>query len=143
MEGNDTLSMKVTIAKLICWGLAIFDLILGGASVTIPDTVLRLFAPGREGSGSALLRRTGAVWLFFTVVQAWAAVNTGDQRALRAVSVLRLQEVGADPLWLASGEDFGWFGKFGLVFAPLFNLVTGLFLAHVASRLSSRSQEVR
>ena len=56
-----------------------------------------------------------------------------------AVSILRLQEVPADPIWLASGEGFGAFGKFGLVFAPIFNLAAGLFLAHLAKELEKKA----
>ncbi|MBK5093648.1 MAG: hypothetical protein JJE48_09065 [Actinobacteria bacterium] len=57
--------------------------------------------------------------------------------ALRAVAVLRLQEVSADPIWLATGEGFGAFGKSGLVFAPVFNLLAGLFLWRLAKELES------
>ena len=56
-----------------------------------------------------------------------------------AVSILRLQEVPADPIWLASGEGFGAFGKFGLVFAPILNLAAGLFLAHLAKELEKKA----
>ena len=63
------------------------------------------------------------------------ALKPENAKALRAVSILRLQEVPADPIWLAAGEGFGVFGKFGLVFAPVFNLMAGLFLAHVAGEL--------
>ena len=60
--------------------------------------------------------------------------------ALRAVAILRLQEVPADPMWLASGKDFGIFGKFGLVFAPLFNLIGGLFLWKLAKDLEAEEE---
>lgn len=123
------------IAKLICWQLVAFDILLGGASLIAPRTVLKLFAPGIEPEGEALLRRAAAIWLFFVPVQLWAALKADDPKALRAVSVLRLQEVLADPIWLKTGSGFGAFGKFGLIFAPTFNLVAGSFLAHVANAL--------
>ena len=53
--------------------------------------------------------------------------------------MLRLQEVPADPLWLATGEGFGAFGKFGLVFAPLFNLFAGLFLRSLANDIEEKA----
>jgi len=43
-------------------------------------------------------------------------------------------------MWLASGKDFGIFGKFGLVFAPLFNLIGGLFLWKLAKDLEAEEE---
>lgn len=128
---------KLLIARLLCGGLAAFDLLLGLSSLLTPRLVLRLFSPASEPSGEALLRRAAALWLFFIPVQVWAAFRTDDPVALRAVSILRLQEVPADPVWLASGKDFGVFGKFGLVFAPIFNLLAGSYLAYLANELDS------
>lgn len=119
---------KVLVAKLICWSLVGFDALLGGLSMFAPRTVMKLFAPDAEPEGAPLLRRAAAIWLFFIPVQVWAALKTEDPVALRTVAILRLQEVGADPMWLATGKGFGFFGKFGLIFAPVFNLVVGTFL---------------
>jgi hypothetical protein len=94
--------------------------------------------PGRGAGGRALLRRASAIWLFFVPVQIWAAIKTENPTALRTVSILRLQEVPADPIWLATGEGFGIFGKFGLVFAPVFNLVVGIFLWLLARDLEKK-----
>lgn len=129
------LSTRVLLAKLICAGLAVFDTVLGGASLLAPRVVAKAFSPGVEPSDVSLLRRTAMIWLFFIPVQIWAALRTENPSALRAVSVLRLQEVGADPTWLATGEGFGFFGKFGLVSAPVFNLIAGLYLWKVARDL--------
>ena len=141
MEEKDSLGVKLLIAKLICWGLFAFDVLLGSASLLSPRAVLKSFAPGEEPAGEALLRRAGSIWLFFVPVQLWAALKTENPKALRAVSVLRLQEVPADPVWLATGKGFGAFGKFGLVFAPAFNLVAGSYLAYVAGALEKKSAQ--
>lgn len=135
------LSTKVLLAKLLCAALAVFDLGLGGASLLAPRTVARAFAPGVEPEDTSLLRRAATIWLFFIPVQLWAALRTENPTALRAVAILRLQEVPADPTWLASGKGFGFFGKFGLVFAPIFNLVGGLFLWKVAKDLEAAEKE--
>jgi hypothetical protein len=133
------LDINVVIAKLICWSLVGFDILLGGLSLAAPDTVLKLFAPGGEPGGAPLLRRAGSVWFFFVPVQIWAALKTENPTALRAVSILRLQEVPADPVWLAAGKDFGFFGKFGLVFAPAFNLVVGTYLWWLARKVEKEA----
>lgn len=126
---------KLLVARLICWSLVGFDALLGGLSMASPRLVSRIFSPGAEPEGVPLLRRTAAIWLFFIPVQVWAAVNTRNPAALRAVAVLRLQEVPADPVWLASGKQFGRFGKFGLVFAPSFNFAAGFYLWMLAREL--------
>ena len=119
----------------VCLFLAATDLVLGGASFLAPRLVLRLLAPDSGPEGEALLRRTGALWLFFLAAQAWAAFHPDDPRALRAVAVLRLQEVPADPVWLAFGKGFGLFGRLGMAAAPLFNLASAFYLWRGASRL--------
>ena len=126
------------VAKLICMGLALFDILLGGLTVLKPRWMMRILAPGEEPAGEALLRRSGTTWLFFAVVQAWAAMDSENSTALRAVSVLRLQDVPADLAWLASGSGFGWFGRFSLILAPTLNFAVGCFLAHVARRIEKK-----
>lgn len=142
MEKRGNLGDKLLIARLICWGLTIFDLALGGLAVLAPRLLMRLLAPGEEPADVAPLRRAGTIWLFFVPVQAWAGVNTENPAALRAVSVLRLQEVPADPVWLATGSGFGWFGKFSLILAPTFNFAVGCFLAHVARLIDKEAGTV-
>ena len=131
----EAIDPKVLIAKLICWSLVGFDILLGGLSLVSPETVMKAFAPEGGFQGAPLLRRAGSIWTFFVPVQFWAALKTKNPTALRAVAILRLQEVPADPIWLATSEGFGFFGKFGLVFAPLFNLVAGTYLWWVARQL--------
>jgi len=138
MDSEGT-GFKVLLAKLICWSLVGFDALLGGLSMASPRLVSRIFSPGTEPEGFPLLRRTAAIWLFFIPVQVWAAVRTRNPAALRAVAVLRLQEVPADPVWLAAGKGYGRFGKFGLVFAPLFNLSAGSFLLVLARELEKKA----
>lgn len=138
---EENTDLKTVIARLVCWGLVAFDTLLGGLSMLSPELVMKTFSPGAEPEGAPLMRRAAAIWLFFIPVQIWAAIRTDNPRALRAVAVLRLQEVPADPIWLATGKEFGWFGKFGLVFAPLFNLCAGLFLWMFARDLEKKAGE--
>jgi hypothetical protein len=135
---ND-LSTRVLFARLLCAGLAVFDALLGGASLVAPKLVSRAFRPDVEPQDVSLLRRAGSIWSFFIPVQIWAAVKASPV-SLRAVAILRLQEVPADPVWLTTGEDFGFFGKFGLIFAPIFNLVGGVFLWKVASDIEAEEE---
>ncbi len=126
------------VAKRLCWGLTLLDIALGGFTVLRPRWMMRILTPGVEPAGEALLRRSGTTWLFFAVVQAWAAMDNENPTALRAVSVLRFQDVPVDLVWLASGSGFGWFGKVSLILAPTFNFVVGCFLAHVARRIEKK-----
>ena len=135
---EEALSLKLIIAKLLCWSLVGFDILLGGGSLFAPEAVMKLFRPSGEPEGTPLLRRAASIWLFFVPVQVWAAIRTENPTALRSVAILRLQEVPADPLWLATGEGFGFFGKFGLVFAPIFNLVAGTYLWLLARQLERK-----
>lgn len=135
MEGERMSGSGILTAGNVCRFLVAADLVLGGASFFAPRLVLKVLAPGNEPEGEALMRRTGALWLFFLAVQSWAALRPDDPRALRAVAVLRLQEVPADPVWLAWGKGFGLFGKVGTASAPLVNLASGLYLWRAAARL--------
>ncbi len=128
---------QLKAARVVCAWLFALDVALGVGALFAPKTLMRLFAPERETEDLALVRRTGALWLFFAPVQAWAALRADDPRALRAVAVLRLQEVTADSVWLSAGRGFGWFGKAGIATAPLFNLGSGAFLLHLARRLDA------
>ncbi len=135
MDEDRVIGPGILTARNVCRFLVATDLVLGGASFFAPRLVLRALAPGSEPEGEALMRRTGALWLFFLAAQAWAAFHPDDPRALRAVAVLRLQEVPADPVWLAWGRGFGLFGKVGVASAPLVNLASGLYLWRAAGRL--------
>lgn len=139
MKGKSDIDGLLFMAKLLCRSLTIFDIALGGLTVLAPRRLMRLLAPGKEPEEVALLRRAGTTWLFFVPMQAWAAVDTENPTALRAVSVLRLMDVPADLVWLSTGSGFGWFGKFSLILAPTSNLAAGSFLAYVARRLEEEA----
>lgn len=126
---------EVRAARVVCAWLCLLDIALGAGALFAPRLFMRVFAPRQELDDYSLVRRTGALWLFFAPVQAWAAVKASDTRALRAVAVLRLQEIAADSVWLMSGKQFGLFGRLGIASAPLFNAASGTFLLYLASRL--------
>jgi hypothetical protein len=136
MEGCQ-METQLKAARIVCAWLFVLDIALGAGALFAPRTFMRLFAPGGRIEDYALVRRTGALWLFFAPVQAWAVARASDPRALRAVAVLRLQEVPADSVWLLTGRGFGWFGRSGIASAPLFNLATGAFLLGLARRLDA------
>ncbi len=139
-ESTDEHEKIILFNKLICFGLFLFDMLLGLSSLIAPRTVQKLFQPYAEPQGEWFLRRAATIWLFFVPVQLWAMLRADNPKALRAVAVLRLQEIGADPVWLATGEGFGKIGKFGLVFAPLFNLFVGSYLWYAAKVLEEESE---
>jgi len=52
----EAIDPKVLIAKLICWSLVGFDILLGGLSLIAPKTVMKGFAPEGGQEGAPLLR---------------------------------------------------------------------------------------
>lgn len=109
---------------------ALFDLVLGGTAVLVPelyDTVMH----GQTGiSGPPLLARTGTLWLVFALVQGIAATDPAGRPAwVLAAGILRLMDVPADPVYLFTTGELSRLGLAGLVAAPLVNLLSGgLFL---------------
>lgn len=120
-------------------GLALFDLALGAQAAFLPDAYLRSMHPWFPQLHPAgplyLLVRTGALWLFFFLVEALAALAPRRRVLLvLIVGALRLMEVPADVAYLATADDLGGFGRAALVVSPIFNLGVGLYLSLTAHR---------
>jgi hypothetical protein len=115
--------------RQLAGGLAAFDLVLGVTALFFPATYLALLHPAFAGGPTYLLARTGAIWLFFAGVEAWAAFLGGS---LALVGALRLMDVPADPVYFASAGDLGTLGRIALLGSPLFNAAAGLYLVRHA-----------
>ncbi|MBN4061988.1 hypothetical protein JYU20_02175 [Bacteroidales bacterium AH-315-I05] len=117
------------LAKLICLCLALFDLILSVCVLLFPDFFLQIFQPSALESSTVMLQRTGMLWVVFILVELWAYIKGEKMIELfLIVGAFRLMDVPADLLWLLLGKGFTWFGVLGLVIAPLFNLIAGIYL---------------
>ena len=110
--------------------LVIIDIVLGGVAVFFPSVYMRFIHPyAPPDTPVYLLQRAGAVWLGYLVVQAIAFFWYIDiPEWVLVVGILRLIEVPADALYVTVGSGFGSFGRFGLIVAPIFNLIVGWML---------------
>lgn len=109
--------------------LAVIDYALSSAAIFAPDFYMTTMHSHPPHADYFMLQRTGVVWLVFAVCQTIAFIN--PQRFhlfVLAVGAFRLMEVPADPVYLLTSKHLTPFGMLGLISAPLFNLVVGLFL---------------
>jgi hypothetical protein len=125
--------MKVLLASLI-----VFDLALGLGSILAPSLIEALAWPTASVDAGVLLRRTGAIWLFFALAEL-AAFSKPTGERLRLVAVLRWMDVLADTLWLAFGSGFTTLGLLAIGAAPVCNLGFGILLWRYAARRDSES----
>ncbi len=111
--------------------LAVFDTALGLASAAMPQLVADLLWPAAGPGGLAMIRRTGAIWLFFAAVEATAVARP---RLVRFVALLRWMDVPADALWFFTADGLTTLGKLGIGLAPLANIAIGAALWRTRDR---------
>jgi hypothetical protein len=109
--------------------LVILDLVLSTTCLFFPERWFSIFHGAQYIDPQALLKRTGAVWVAFTVLQLIAFFCW--EKApwwLILIAGVRLTELFSDwtYMWLASSMTP--IGKLGLFIAPPGNLVFGIFL---------------
>jgi dihydroflavonol-4-reductase len=121
-------------ARPLLLGLAGFDVLLGGAALLWPRRYLAAMHPGPERGPTALVSRTGALWLFFAGVEALAAARPGAPEWTFLAGMLRLMDVPADLVYLLRGDDLGRLGRAGLAASVAFNAASGAYLAAAAWR---------
>jgi dihydroflavonol-4-reductase len=120
--------------------LALFDIALGVQASFFPSLYLAQLHPqfaALHGAGAPIywLLRTGALWLFFAVVEAWSALAPARRcSVVLIVGALRLMDVPADLVYRFTADDLGWFGRWGLLVSPAFNFCVGVYLAMVGAR---------
>lgn len=110
--------------------LTLIDLVLGPVAVFAPRLFMKYIQPGAPSDEPVyLLQRAGVIWLGYLVIQFIAALRyRREPEWAFAVAFLRLVEVGADSLYVATGTGVGAFGTLGLIAAPVFNLIVGILL---------------
>jgi hypothetical protein len=135
MRGS-TLTIKLLLLFLI-----VLDAVLSILALALPDTWFRLIHDQPYIDPQGLLRRTGAVWAAFTLLQALAYVRWQVQPYwLVVVAGVRLTELFSDWTYLAVAEQVTWSGRIGLLIAPPANLVMGWWLTRrFVQMTSSRS----
>lgn len=119
----------MTRCRMIIGPLAVFDLLLGGFTLFFSGDYLRLMQPQAMHDPIYLLLRTGTLWLCFGVLEGIAFfVCWRWPEGVLSIAVIRLIEVPADLVYFFTDAGLGALGRFGLLFAPAFNLTVGILL---------------
>lgn len=131
-------SRALRMGVALCWGLFLFDLILGSVATVWPEIYLGIFHPGLDTPQSDLVRRTGMLWLAFSAVALRAATvaPAGRARWLLVLAVLRLMEVPADTLYAVVMSGASTWSRALIAAAPALNLILGLVLLRLARQLA-------
>jgi hypothetical protein len=126
------ISRKLYIFMYIFLGfLVILDLVLCITCLVFPDTWFQMFhgVPYDRYDVYGLLKRTGAVWVAFTLLQLIAMFRwTKAPWWLVLIAGVRLTELFSDWTYWYVAPTMTTLGSIGLWIAPPGNLVFGIFL---------------
>ena len=113
-----------------CWLFGLLGSCFSRFSVfAIPDYWFETFHGAPYIDPQALLKRTGAVWAAFTLLQLIAFIRW-EKAAwwLVLIAGVRFTELFSDWVYIWMASSMTPFGKFGLFIAPPSNLIFGIFL---------------
>lgn len=121
--------MEIERTRWVTGPLALFDLGLGGTAAFAPGLYMRLMHTPDPGAGHFMLQRTGVLWLVFALCQAIACVAPRRlPQVVLVVAALRLMDVPADLVYLATTAPVTAFGWLSLLTVPVINAAVGGFL---------------
>lgn len=126
-----------TRTNLLLAGLVVLDIVLSGTCLFFPDLWFKWFHGVPYVDPQGLLRRTGAVWAAFTLLQFVALIRW--QRYphwLVLVAGVRLTEIFSDWTYLFFCSNITWFGRLALFVSPLGNLAFGWILLRTWARVA-------
>ncbi len=110
-------------------GLVLLDIVLSGTCLLFPSLWFRLFHGVPYVDPQGLLRRTGAVWAAFTLLQFIALIRWQKYpHWLVIVAGVRLTEIFSDWTYLYFCSNITWFGRIALFISPPANLLFGVVL---------------
>jgi hypothetical protein len=110
-------------------GLLALDVVLTVAAFALPDLWFRVFHGIAYDDREGFLRRCGANWAAFAVLQAIALVRwRREPWWLLVVAGARLGDVFTDWTYLFFAQDVTWFARASLLTTSPGNLVAGVFL---------------
>lgn len=125
--------------KLLLLFLIVLDVILSILAIAFPGIWFRLIHDQPYIDPQGLLRRTGAVWAAFTLLQAMAYVRWQERPYwLVLVAGVRLTELFSDWTYAYAAQQVTWAGRVGLLISPPANLVMGWFLIKSFLRITGR-----
>lgn len=117
-----------TIRGLLIF-LVVLDTVLSTLTICFPEMWFRIFHGVAYVDPQGLLRRTGALWVAFTLLQATAFFKWERQPYwLVLVAGVRLTELFSDWTYLYFASNITTYGRIGLLIAPPGNLLFGWYL---------------
>jgi hypothetical protein len=125
----DSLIGSTFVINFLLFFLVALDVVLSILAILFPATWFKIFHHQPYIDPQGLLRRTGAVWVAFTLLQFIAFVRWQEQPYwLVLVAGVRLTELFSDWTYLYFSQNTTWSGRIGLFIAPPANLAIGWFL---------------
>ena len=117
--------------------LIILDVFLCILALLFPATWFKIFHDEPYTDPQGLLRRTGAVWAAFTLLQIIAYLKWEEQFYwLVLIAGVRLTELFSDWAYLYFAHNITWAGLLSLLISPPANLAMGWFLIESFVRLT-------
>lgn len=137
MQPSSRVAASTTLALALCWGLFLFDLALGGVAAGWPELYMRVMHPEMDLSQLQFVRRTGMLWLAFSVVALRTATTTPDRRGhwFLILAVVRLIDVPADLVYFATMTGATTLSRLLVLSAVPINLGLGFYFHRVSRRL--------
>jgi hypothetical protein len=116
--------------------LVVLDAVLSTTAIWFPDVWTQTFHGMPCVDPAGLLRRTGAVWVAFTLLQAIAVFRWQRQPYwLALIAGVRLTELFSDWMTIHAAQHMTTLGTLGLAISPPGNLLFGLILISTYQRL--------
>lgn len=117
-----------TIINLSLLGLVILDLIYAALCFFFPDFWFRFIHGASYVDPQGLLRRTGAIWATFALVQLITLIRWRKESYwIAIITGVRMSEIFADWTYLAFAQDLTTFGRIALFLATPANLLVSWF----------------
>lgn len=112
--------------------LVVLDIVLSTVAICYPDYWFQTFHGAPYVDPQGLLRRTGAVWVAFTLLQLIALFRWEKEPWwLVLIAGVRLTELFSDWTYIYFAQSLTTRGWIGLFIAPPGNLAFGLYLVWV------------
>jgi hypothetical protein len=128
-------SFVINILLLFLVGL---DVVLFVLALLLPNTWFIIFHNQPYTDPQGLLRRTGAVWVAFTLLQFIAYMKWQEQYYwLVLIAGVRLTELFSDWTYLYFAQNITRVGRISLWIAPPANLVMGWFFIQSFLKLTT------
>ena len=132
---------RARLVDVILVSLVVFDLLVAVGAFLLPQLWYRILHAADYVDPQGLLRRTGAIWVAFTVVQLLALPRWRTAAHwLVLVSGIRLSEMFADWTYLVFAQSMTPFGTIALLVTLPANLVICWFLFATWRKLGGGSE---